>query len=119
MKSKTLAMAMMVSVAAGVSADTWWVKKDGGVDADGRGTESAPFRTIQYAVDKAKTGDTIKVLPGVYDEGGKVNVNTTEHTNRVAIVDKQITVESTGGAAATHIVGGGKIGDSGIRCVFV
>ena len=38
----------------------------GGKDEDGRGTKGEPFRTLQFAVDRALPGDYIMLAPGVY-----------------------------------------------------
>lgn len=95
-----------------------------GVDAVGRGSEAAPFKTIQYAVDQASSSsaDTIRVQPGIYDEGGKENDNGTPHTNRV-MISKRVNLESVGGASVTHIVGApdpttGTVGAGAIRCIY-
>jgi len=50
------------------SAAEWFVSPDG-TDADGRGAETEPFRTINYAVGKASANDTIILLPGDHVEG--------------------------------------------------
>ena len=97
-----------IAAATGVFADTWWVQKEGGVDAAGRGTaEATPFRTIQYAVDAAAADDTILVKPGIYDEGeqsglswscasysgnSKVRVRVTKRLNIYATGDRDETV---------------------------
>jgi|GEM_PF-4794076 len=37
-----------------------------GVDEAGRGSAQSPYRTLQYAVDRALPGDTILLEPGIY-----------------------------------------------------
>lgn len=70
---------------------------------DGRSWETAK-RTIQAAVNAAAAGDTVKVRPGVYDEGYGMPSAEPDCRNRVYI-NKALTLESTDGAEATHIVG--------------
>ena len=67
-------------------------------------TESLAFGTIQDAVESASSGDTILVLPGVYDKGGKVFNN---YSNRVCVTREgvKLTIRSTGGKSVTRIVG--------------
>ena len=38
----------------------------GGLDTPSGGAAKSPFRTLQYAVDRALPGDTVQLLPGVY-----------------------------------------------------
>ena len=111
-------------------ASTWWVDRAGGDDAyagDGLGSQDHPYASIQAAVDRAMDGDTVKVLPGVYDNGGVAD-DTAGLQNRV-LVTKRIHLVSTGGAAVTTIQGGhdsgdtanngtGRVGD-GVRCIKV
>ena len=67
-------------------------------------TEALAFGTIQDAVESASSGDTILVLPGVYDKGGMVRNN---YSNRVCVAREgvKLTIRSTGGKAVTRIVG--------------
>ncbi|MDP6111423.1 MAG: right-handed parallel beta-helix repeat-containing protein [Planctomycetota bacterium] len=44
---------------------TWSVSPDG-ADKDSRGVESKPWRTLQFAVDRALPGDRIVLKPGLY-----------------------------------------------------
>ena len=98
---------------------------------DGSSWELALFR-IQDAVAKAKNGDTVIVAPGVYgDDQGTVvdsdgadgsNENYSYITNRIWIHNKNITLRSSEGADATHIVGKHAdtdtgIGEGAIRCI--
>ena len=58
-----------VAVQAGGAGDagrTWHVSPGGRNGADGG--PDAPVRTIQYAVDRARPGDTILLHPGLYDD---------------------------------------------------
>lgn len=75
------------------------------VAGEGRGSEALPYKTIQAAVEAASENSTIKVKPGVYDQGAYV---TTEaggpQSNRVYIA-KTLRVVSTHGAAKTEIRG--------------
>ena len=86
------------------SAAEWFVSPDG-TDADGRGAEAEPFRTINYAVGKASANDTIILLPGDHVEGstseGDVGLSR-------ANVTKTLTIRSKNGRASrdtTRIVG--------------
>ena len=128
---RVLTLAAFAAVMVVCAADTWWVQKEGGVDAEGRGTaEATPFRTIQYAIDAASAGDTILVKPGIYDEGYGTYTDTSVYdesqllTNRVHI-SKRLTLKSTDGAAVTHIVGKWSgdptnhgVGPDAIRCIY-
>ena len=96
-------------------AVTWWVDRARGNDdyvgAD-LGDTNHPFASIQAAVENAVDGDTIKVLPGDYDNGGYVD--DKGHTNRVYIT-KRLHLVSTGGAAATTIRGKHDTGDTALN----
>ena len=70
---------------------------------DGLSWETAKH-TIQAAVEAAAAGDTVLVRPGVYDEGYGMPSAEPDFRNRVYI-NKALTLESTDGAEATHIVG--------------
>ena len=102
-------LAAMLALGAFADANVLWVDKATGVDGEGRGSESSPYRTIQAAVSAAPTGYTIKVKPGVYDEGVASGCGLN---NRVLIRDKVVKVVSTGGKKVTHITGLGTI-----RCI--
>lgn len=69
---------------------TWWV--DIAAAPGGNGTQAAPLRSIQSAIDRSQNGDTVLVAPGVYHE-------------RLDYVLRSIRVASTGGAAVTTIRG--------------
>ena len=112
MKRQTIsipALAFSVLLAGDLTAETvtWHVDKATGDDmaaaADATGLTS--FRTIQGAVDRAGSGDTILVAPGVYDEGGYgAKYDGVVSSNRVYI-SKALHLKGTGGAGKTHIVG--------------
>lgn len=129
-------MAALLALAAATytawaDPSVWWVSDAGGADADGRGSEASPFKTIQFAVDRAASGDTVKVMPGTYATGGMALRwnGSTLHSNRVAIIAKSIRLVSTGGREVTHIVGAADpnptagnaygLGDAAVRCVCV
>jgi hypothetical protein len=110
---KLLLSAIASAVAAVAVADNViWVDCKNGIDSAGRGSaESAPLKTIQYAVDMAAaSGSEIRVKPGVYGEGGK---NFESWNNRIVIKDKVVKIVSTGGKHVTHITGSGER-----RCIF-
>ena len=122
------------------AANTWYVDDDNykdGYDAaayieagfDGT-TEAKAFGTIQAAIDAettiegdpTKEGDTIVVLPGTYDKGGRELTWVDKDGNpqtagdcRVVITKNRLIIRSRDGAASTHIVGHN--GSGAIRCV--
>ena len=55
------------------------------------GTQDAPFRTIQAAVDAASDGDTVWVKPGVYRETVKVTKSgfSKERPFRIAATEQR------------------------------
>lgn len=88
-------------------ADTWYAdaSKEAGT-GDGKSPATA-FHTIQEAVDEASAGDTVVVLPGVYDQGSKAGLAPSGQTAgqvRV-VVDKVLTIRSRDGRDVTHVVG--------------
>ncbi len=64
-------MALTISVMpispAAAAPKTWWVDTWPYGNNANAGTETAPFRSITYAMTKAVSGDTIMVKPGTYD----------------------------------------------------
>ena len=49
-------------------ARTYHVDANAGRDVESGGAEQSPWRTIQYAVNRALPGDRIVLAPGVYHE---------------------------------------------------
>lgn len=82
-----------------------------GTDDGGCGTKTAPCRSISRAIDSAANGDVIVVGPGRYgdlDRDGILGEANEESagTGAIVLVDKTVTIESSGGAAATIIDAG-------------
>ncbi len=73
----------------------WYVSKTGS-DLTGNGTSEAPFKSIQYAIDYAYTGDTILVDSGIYFESirlfGKNVVLTSNYIENLDSMYIQTTV---------------------------
>jgi hypothetical protein len=67
-----------------------------GADISGCGSEASPCRTIQYAVGKAYSGDTILVAAGIYTYSGvglsSLCYQYTFRPSVVCIVDKHLTI---------------------------
>ena len=112
------AVAASAATSFTVSASTWWVNVDNYGKSNMTGTESAAFGTIQEAVEKAASGDTIKVKPGTYDQGETFY----DKANSRVVITKSLRLESTDGKEVTHIVGRhsdtGTYGDDAVRCVY-
>ena len=121
MRSKLLTLAVMAAgLAFGAETKTWFVATNG-VDAVGRGTAEAPFKTLQFAHDQASAGDTVKVAPGEYGAGEEHTSSEVAHPTRL-IVTKTLNFQATGGASVTHIVGklsDGSWGTGAVRGVYV
>ena len=64
-----------------------------GTDGPGRGARDAPWRTLQYAADRALPGDRVVLLPGVYTQYTLV-------THGGASEDAPLTIESEQPGAA-------------------
>lgn len=106
---KLLVLSVALLPAACVFAADWYVKAD--AEAGGNGSASSPFKTIQEAVEAASPEDTVKVLPGVYDQGSTTawtvrysSDDPFEQQTRV-YVTKKLTIVSTGGREVTTIKG--------------
>ena len=122
------AVLMLCATASLRAGDVLYVAKDHPNASDaadaGRGSENLPYKTIQAAVAAAPDGATVRVAPGVYDDGGAVDSEGT--SNRVYIA-KKIYLVSTHGASETHVVGKcnsldstGASGDGdAMRCIAV
>ena len=120
-KIALVACVAAVAASATLPAAEWFVSPDG-TDAAGGGTEAAPFRTINYAIDKASANDVVTLLPGDHVEGSA----TCNSLASRAVVTKTLTIRSKGRAYrdATRIVGAyddnaastGGLGPSAVRC---
>ena len=129
-QTRTWIFAAAATVAFSLPATEWFVDRTR-PDDSGNGTSVATAkRTIQAACSAASAGDTVTVLPGVYDEGGGTfKSGSTASSNRVYIT-KNLTLRSRDGAAVTHIVGAKDpnvaqdaspwgMGSGAIRCIAV
>lgn len=116
MKSSLLLLAAAINFSA-TGAGELFVKRD--APDGGDGSAERPYNSIQAAVDAAEEGAVVKVLPGVYDNGGK---NDGYMQSRV-VLSRCITLEATGSKEETHIVGGRSssadgYGADAVRCIF-
>lgn len=119
-KQAFTAVSLSLGLCAFGEVQVWWVDCNGRSDSP-NGSESAPYRSIQSAVDAAAEGDTVKVRPGVYDAGETAGPGGT--LARV-VIDKAITLESTDGKDRTFVIGQKGNGPDGtgagaVRCVVI
>ena len=114
MKSYSCAGAAVLLIAVSVSTATAATLKvaGNGNDGDACGSNTEPCRTISKAISRASAGDMILVGPGVYGDvngdgvfdagaGDEVSGDPT----RVIVVDRSVTIRSTGGASVTMLSG--------------
>jgi hypothetical protein len=65
---------------------TWYVSSKDGSDAnDGRAAATA-FKTFSHALEAAKAGDTILIVPGAYDQDLAARVGIARTANIVVLV---------------------------------
>lgn len=119
-KQAFTAVSLSLGLCAFGEVQVWWVDCNGRSDSP-NGSESAPYRSIQSAVDAATAGDTVKVRPGVYDAGETAGPGGT--LARV-VIDKAITLESTDGKDRTFVIGQKGNGPDGtgagaVRCLVI
>ena len=93
----------VAGVGNGVHVHMSFVDDDG--DNNGAGTEASPWRTIEWAINNASAGDTVKVLPGTYayEPAGEQDFPIS--------LPPGVRLMSTGGAAVTTIEGLSDDGD--------
>ena len=108
----------------------WYVDCVNGSDSND-GSASRPYKTIRAATTNALSGDVIHVAPGTYGaaEGAQKWPSASSAIGTRVVIPAGVTVESTGGAANTFIVGAASpnpavtegwqtgIGPDAVRCV--
>jgi hypothetical protein len=99
------ALFVCASGASGQSNASFYVSTAG--DDSNSGTQAAPWRTLQHAIDKARAGSTVNVRGGIYEE--LVSITASGNSS-----DGFITFRSYPGETAildaTHFVPGGRDG---------
>ena len=114
---------LMLSVSfihsAAEARDLYVDQANGSDDYDGLTAQTAK-RTIQAAVDIAKSRDTVKVAEGVYEDE-----NThADGTSACVVISNNLTLVATGAKEKTHIVGrhadtATGVGEGAVRCIYV
>jgi Protein of unknown function (DUF1565) len=64
----------------------WYVNSKTGRDANDGRTSGTAFQTVAQGLTAAKTGDTILIAPGVYDQDLSVQVSAARTANIVVSV---------------------------------
>ena len=114
---------LMLSVSfihrAAEARDLYVDQANGSDDYDGLTAQTAK-RTIQAAVDIAKSRDTVKVAEGVYEDE-----NThADGTLACVVISNNLTLVAAGAKEKTHIVGrhadtATGVGEGAVRCIYV
>ena len=88
------------------AAEIWVDPSEDGSDEDGDGTESAPYKTLQKAVDMVTDDYTlIRARRGEYASGGKTVSNLLSRVDFSAVGTKCVLLRAEDGPEATAIVG--------------
>ena len=106
----------------------WYVAQNGGDDANDGTSPGSAKATINAAIALAFSGDVVRVAPGSYGAAEGVQSATSKIGARV-VLPEDVTIESTGGATNTFIVGAAATGDyvdnetygtgtNAVRCVY-
>ena len=111
-----------------IYTNVWYVAQEGGNDANNGGLPNQAKATLRAATTNAVSGDIIYVAPGTYGELEGARKYNDEATSLCrVIIPEGVTVESTGGAGNTFIVGAPTAGDvangngngpGAVRCVY-
>jgi hypothetical protein len=64
----------------------WYVDSKRGNDANDGKTAEAPFASVQHAVHVAKTGDTVLIAPGTYDQNLPKQISALRQVNVIVQV---------------------------------
>jgi len=64
----------------------WYVDSKRGDDANDGGTPETAFRSLQHALHVAKTGDTVLIAPGAYDQDLPKQISALRQANVVVAV---------------------------------
>lgn len=119
--------ASVTTVKAVYSAD-WYVDCANGDDVNSGATLALAKRTIRAATTNAVDGDIIHVAPGTYGDAEGTQEAGSVGSSRV-VIPNNVTIESTGGAGKTFIIGAAATGNqvdnatygtgtNAIRCVY-
>lgn len=124
MKKLVLAMGMACAMLGAFGAKTVYVDRSADpTTADG--SEAHPYVTIQKGCDEVEAGGTVRVLPGVYDEGE--TLGDSGCSNRVFIT-KSLTLQATSSCRTNTVIRGAYdmsstdgwyAGEAAVRCVEV
>ena len=125
LKLTFVVVSVLMLVCTAKAANTWYVDDDnyGKEGLTGKTAELA-YGTIQDAINKASSGDTIYVAPGVYSNGTGSAVSSWG-ASRIGWNNKKLFIYSTGNASDTHIVGNKNpgtdigTGEGAIRCLAI
>lgn len=101
------AMALPGPGASVLAQKTWHVSVNGS-DTEGDGSYVKPWRTIQYAIDRAGNGDVIVVNPGVYNEQLNINKGITLTSPTADYLTSNVVL--TGGGAGWALITVGSAG---------
>ena len=110
-----------------VYSKKWHVAQNGGDDANDGKSSSSAKATIKAATDLAFSGDTVYVAPGTYADAEETQEAGSLGTR--VVVPEDVTLESTGGAENTFIIGAAATGNqidnatygtgtNAVRCVY-
>jgi parallel beta-helix repeat protein len=121
----TLMILSMTLLAAEILEEPNLYVSTTGIDESGNGTEAKPFKTIGYAMKQTVPGDTVFVMPGVYNNpgygnGDKDNGNLAYISNVHGSEGKSIVLMSAvQGEAKLQFDGSGALIFSGVSYIEV
>jgi hypothetical protein len=110
-KQRLIGLTLSLAAATGVAqAGTIVHVANNGLDGPGCGTAASPCRSISAGIGAAAEGDTIAVHPGLYGEldmDGELGSQGEETGDNAGmlVVNKRVTIISTGGPKVTSIRG--------------
>ena len=116
MNSRTAcALWVLVGLVRATFAAEWFVDNDA-VAADADGSASKPFKTIQEAVARAASGDTIHVAEGRYSSSSGRVEESTPCESVVIVKDKKLHI--IGAGRGKSVIAGSRDPEEGVAFLF-